>query len=182
MTGALVLRPAWREIVLAGATVLLTIDSFLPWYTQRWSTQHLATGRTTQHAVTASAWSSSTGWSIGVLLTVAAATGWLLCRRSPSLRRAAQVACLVAALAAPVVTAKAWLEIPSAAEAASGPLAFQPLPASGTYLGHVTRDALTARELNVSCGFYIGTALMIIVALCLASWLMPRPFLTPAHS
>lgn len=59
---------------MAGATIALVTDSFLPWYVVRWSSARFGGAQVTEHVSTASAWAASTGWSAGIVLVLIAAT------------------------------------------------------------------------------------------------------------
>ncbi|GIE90526.1 hypothetical protein [Actinoplanes regularis] len=160
-------RQRWPDLLLLAAGVLLVIDSFLPWYAVRWSTLEINTGRVSEHAVTASAWSSSTGWSAAILLSLAAVAACLSGTSRARLRPMARYISMSLAVIAVTVTIATWASIPSTSPAQGEALTFRPLPPAGTQLGNITRDSLTAGPSNVTTGFYAGLAFMLTIMLCL---------------
>ncbi|WP_285560172.1 hypothetical protein [Actinoplanes regularis] len=147
--------------------VLLVIDSFLPWYAVRWSTLEINTGRVSEHAVTASAWSSSTGWSAAILLSLTAVAVRLSGNPRNRPRPMTSYISMSLTVTAVVITIITWASILPAFPAQGEALAFRPLPPGGTQLGNITRNSLTAGPSNVASGFYAGLALMLTITLCL---------------
>ncbi|MCU7728933.1 hypothetical protein ODJ79_34915 [Actinoplanes sp. KI2] len=150
------------ELVMGVATVALVIDSFLPWYVERWSTTRYGTGQTTEHATAASAWAASTGWSTGIVLALAAAGGWLLWpRRSPRGRVAATV---VVALAAAVTTVGTWLQARVESYGGGASLTFVTTFADVPRPDEIVRDALASG--SAGWGYYGGVLLMLTILAC----------------
>ena len=72
-------RSPWLERSIAALGLMLLADSFLPWYRLSWTVSRYGSGQQTRHVNTATAWHSSSGWSLAVLLGVIAAVGYVTC-------------------------------------------------------------------------------------------------------
>ena len=70
----------WERLAAVGAAGVLGA-SFLEWYGVSWAVP-VAGGTGTEHA-SANAWTASTAWSVGVVLSVGTAAWWLRYRRHP---------------------------------------------------------------------------------------------------
>ncbi|MEU4561879.1 hypothetical protein AB0F72_26140 [Actinoplanes sp. NPDC023936] len=145
------------------AAVALVLDSFLPWYVERWTSMRYGTGQVTEHVNTASAWASSTAWSAGIMLTVTAVLGWLLWPRRLS-RRVRDAGTAIVALAAAVTTVSTWLIAIATPDGDGGTYRFVSTLDGGPRLGSIVRDSLTSG--TAGWGFYIGVLLMLTIAAC----------------
>lgn len=148
---------------MALAAVALTVDSLQPWYVARWSSTRYGTGQVTEHATTASAWAASTGWSVGIVLALVAAGGWLFWPRRHS-RRGRVAATVVVALAGVVTTVGTWLAATIGSNSDDTTLTFVAATAGGPRIGDVVRDALTSGTLG--WGSYLGVLLMLTIVAC----------------
>ncbi|SCF49881.1 hypothetical protein GA0070216_1406 [Micromonospora matsumotoense] len=148
---------------------MLLADSFLPWYRLSWTVSRYGSGQQTRHVNTATAWHSSSGWSLAVLLGVIAAVGYVTCRagtnRWPTLPARLRRLFLLTATMSLLVATVSWLTIPSVdAPGGYGFVAADEI-AGGVRFGDIVRDHLSARETNVTWGFFI--AVFITMALVL---------------
>ncbi|MEU8817365.1 hypothetical protein [Actinoplanes sp. NPDC048796] len=151
------------QLAMTAAATALIVDSLLPWYTIRWSSTTYGTGQTIEHSSTASAWTASTGWSLGVVLALVAAAGWLLWPRRLS-RRARDISAAVLAAAATLTTAGTWLTVALRSYGPDATLAITPSTTNQPRLGVMVRDALNSG--TVSWGCYIGVLLMAAIVWC----------------
>ncbi|MEU1607928.1 hypothetical protein [Micromonospora matsumotoense] len=160
-------RSPWWERSIAALGLMLLADSFLPWYRLSWTVSRYGSGQQTRHVNTATAWHSSSGWSLAVLLGVIAAVGYVTCgayaNRWPTLPARLRWLFLLTAAMSLLVATASWRAIPSVdAPGAYGFVAVEEI-AGGVRFGDIVRDQLSARETNVTWGFYI--AVLITMAL-----------------
>ncbi|WFE63771.1 hypothetical protein [Micromonospora sp. WMMD714] len=166
-------RSTWPERAIAALGLLLLVDSFLPWYRLSWMVSRYGSGQPTRHVNAAMAWHSSTGWSLAVLLVVAAAVGYLACgvfpNRWPILLARLRWLFLLTATAGLVVAVVTWLAIPSVEVSGGYGFVAADRIAGGVTFGDIVRDRLHDRETNVTWGFYIAvfvtTALVLLMLL-----------------
>ncbi|KWV30356.1 hypothetical protein [Micromonospora rifamycinica] len=163
----------WPERAIAALGLLLLADSFLPWYRLSWMVSRYGGGQPTRHVNAATAWHSSTGWSLAVLLVVAAAVGYLACgvftNRWPRLLAPLRWLFLLAATAGLAVAIVTWWAIPSVEVSGGYGVVAADRLAGGVTFGDIVRDRLYDRETNVTWGFYIAvfvtTALVALMLL-----------------
>ncbi|MEU7617224.1 hypothetical protein AB0M91_25265 [Micromonospora rifamycinica] len=167
------LQATWSERAIAALGLLLLADSFLPWYRLSWTVSVYGSGQQTRHVNTASAWHSSSGWSLAVLLGVTAAVGYVACdaytARWPTLLARLRWLFLLIATTGLLVAALSWLAIPSViAPGTYGFIAAED-HLGGVEVGDIVRDRLHDREMNVAWGFYLAvlitTALVLLMLL-----------------
>ncbi|QDY06322.1 hypothetical protein FJK98_03350 [Micromonospora sp. HM134] len=163
------LRSPWWERSIGALGVVLLADSFLPWYRLSWTVSRYGSGQQTHHVNTATAWHSSSAWSLAVLLGVIAAAGQVTCgvyaNRWPTLSVRLRWLLLLTATTGLLVATVSWLAIPSV-DAASGygSVAAEQI-AGGVRFGDIVRDHLSARETNVAWGFYLAVFIMMALVL-----------------
>ncbi len=151
------------DLLLTVVAAALVAVSFLPWY------RNTAVGFVDNGAT---AWASSTGWSIAVVLGVSSAAGWLLrhriTRSAASSRALAWVLPAAAALSV-VVAVWTWLGIPptDATGALGGTVTMTMTSVDELPTEAVRRDDLWAREDNVAYGYFLGVGLMAALTLLL---------------
>jgi len=148
-------------VVVAGLLVLAT--SFLPWFRTRWAESHNGVG--TYATNYATAWTASTGWTVAILLALAACVLWFLIR---------WVAAVLAAVAVGI-TVWAWQRVPPRP---SGPLEWVGSTGDGPGIGDIERDRLVplhieGNERDFGWGLYLGLAAMVLLVIVLA-WPRPR--------
>lgn len=136
------LRATWSERAIAALGLLLLADSFLPWYRLSWTVSVYGSGQQTRHVNTATAWHSSSGWSLAVLLGVTAAVGYVACDaytvRRPTLLARLRWLFLLIATTGLLVATLSWLAIPS-------------VIAPGTYGFVAAEDHLVGSRSGTSC-------------------------------
>ncbi|WP_431923757.1 hypothetical protein [Micromonospora wenchangensis] len=163
------LRSPWLERSIAALGMLLLADSFLPWYGWSWTVSRYGSGQQTHHVNTATAWHSSSAWSLAVLLGVVAAIGYVTCgvyaNRWPTLPARLRWLFLLTGTTGLLVATVSWLAIPSVDT--PGGYGFVPADeiAGGVRLGDIVRDHLSAREVNVAWGFYLAVFIMMALVL-----------------
>ncbi|MGC5661140.1 hypothetical protein ACN261_12180 [Micromonospora sp. WMMD723] len=160
------LRAPWWERSVAVLGLLLLVDSFLPWYRLSWTVSRYGSGQETHHVNTATAWHSSSAWSLAVLLGVTAAVGHLTCGTATTRwRTRLRWLFLLTATTGLLVATVSWLAIPSVdAPGGYGFVAADEVT-GGVRLGDIVRDRLYGREVNVAWGFYLAVFLMMALVL-----------------
>jgi hypothetical protein len=157
-----------RLVAMSGLAVL--VASFLPWYRSGWARGFGASA--TYETDLATAWGSSSLWSLGVLLCIAATISWFGLSSGRPARRLLVPAFI--ALTGLLVVVAVWVDM----------LLWEP---SGWYWTtgdssrddqfDVVRDELIryhekGRDLDVYWGFYVGLAAMAahVIVLAIAGW------------
>ncbi|BAL87861.1 hypothetical protein AMIS_26410 [Actinoplanes missouriensis 431] len=148
---------------MACAAVALLLVSFAPWWTVRWTSMRYGSGEVTEHVTTASAWTASTGWSVGIVLGVVAVIGWLWWPQPlPRPRRSAFVSTV--AVAAVATTVGTRLAIILEQGATGGTYAVVPATGDGRQIGDIVRDSLPSG--TAGWGFYAGVVVLLTIAVC----------------
>ncbi len=157
-----------RGVAAAGLLVLAT--SFLPWFHSRWAQSR--DGVDSYATNYATAWTASTGWTVAILLALAATVLWFFVRN-----RWAAPALAAGAVA---VTVWAWQRVPAEP---TGPLGWVASTGGGPGIGDIERDRLIplhidGNERDFAWGLHAGLAAMVLLVVVLA-W-VPAPRRTPA--
>ncbi|MEU8241059.1 hypothetical protein AB0C07_22675 [Actinoplanes missouriensis] len=149
--------------VMACAAVTLVLLSFAPWWVVRWTSMRYGSGQVTEHVTTASAWTASTGWSVGIVLGVIAAIGWLWWPPPlPRHRRSAFAATVAVAAVATTVGTRVAIVLERGATTAS--YAIVPATGDGPRIGDIVRDSLSSG--TAGWGFYAGVVVLLTIAVC----------------
>jgi hypothetical protein len=155
-------------LVVAAATILVLVTSFLPWFRSSWA---VGSGTAeTRASATLSAWGFSTWWSVAVMTMVMATAVWFAVPYAGPRAQALRWFPAVAAVGALALTMWQWLSIPSLEEAITAADGLGWTGASDDTGTGAVRDHLVTVDVDglfhgPARGLYVGLACMILLTL-----------------